>query len=312
MAATAYVGYFSSFIDHLGNRIPLTIQQLSDGFAATLTGIDLRDAHDPTILDDIRGALRRFPVCVVPHDSPLSDEDHIAVSRLLGPVEARPVLTVSAAGANRIPHYEIIDQSNLNETGNIYDDADRRLAFKRANRLWHTDMSFHRVRATYSLLSAHVLPEGGGPPTEFADMRAAYDALSGEMKIRLADLVAEHSYWYSRVAGGGPEATPEELASRPPARHPLVHDRHGRRTLYLASHASHIVGLPVDEGRALLGELMSIATRPGFVYAHRWRVGDVVIWDNLATMHRARPFDDRNQVRDVRRTTCREASPAAV
>ncbi|MGB0630606.1 MAG: TauD/TfdA dioxygenase family protein [Alphaproteobacteria bacterium] len=290
----------------------LTIQPISDGFAVVLTGIDLRDAHDPVILAEVLDALARFPVCVVRHEDPLSDDEHIAASRLLGPVEARPVLTVSDGGANRIPHYEIIDQSNLDETGAIYADQDRRLAFKRANRLWHTDMSFHSVRATYSLLSAHVLPEGGGPPTEFADMRAAYDALPEMTKQRLGGMVAEHSYWYSRVAGGGPEATPEELASRPPARHPLVHERHGRKALYLASHASHIVGLPAQEGRDLLDELMSLATRPEFVYAHDWRVGDVVIWDNLATMHRARPFDDRNHIRDVRRTTCQEAVSAPV
>lgn len=289
--------------------MPLTIHPRAGGFSAELAGIDLRAAQRREGVNDILAALRRYPVCVVRHDAPLSDEQHIAVSRLLGPVEAEPVLTVSPGGANRIPHHEIIDQSNLDETGGIYADEDRRLAFKRANRLWHTDMSFHAIRATYSLLSAHALPDGGGPPTEFADMRAAYEALPGETKDRIEGLVAEHSYWHSRVAGGGPEATPEELASRPPARHALVHERHGRKALYLASHASHVVGPPVGEGRALLDELMAFATQPRFVHAHQWRVGDIVIWDNLATMHRARPFDDRNQIRDVRRTTCREAEP---
>lgn len=289
--------------------MPITIQPLSDGFAAEIAGVDLRAAVTDRQLAEIVDALSIYPVCVVRHETPLSDEEHIAFSRLLGPVEAKPVLTVSAAGTNRIPHFEIIDQSNLNETGSIYADEDRRLAFKRANRLWHTDMSFHSIRATYSLLSAHVLPSDGGPATEFADMRAAYDALSRETKERINGLVAEHSYWHSRIAGGGPEATAEEKASRPPARHPLVHVRHGRKALYLASHASHIVGWPVEEGRALLEELMAFATQPRFVYAHHWQVGDVLIWDNLATMHRARPFDDRNQVRDVRRTTCREANP---
>jgi alpha-ketoglutarate-dependent 2,4-dichlorophenoxyacetate dioxygenase len=286
------------------------IRALQSEFAAEFGGIDLRRGTDDSTVAEIVRAMEVFPVAVVRHSVPLKDEEHIAFSRRLGPVEAKPVLTVAANGGNRIPHFEIIDQSNLDETGGIYADDDRRLAFKRANRLWHTDMSFHPVRATYSLLSAHALPPDGGPPTEFADMRAVYDALPENMKSRIANLSAEHSYWHSRVMGGGPPATADEIASRPPAQHPLVHERGGRRTLYIASHASRIVGWPEDEGRALLAELMEFATRPKFVYAHQWQVGDVLIWDNLATMHRARPFDDRNQVRDVRRTTCRERDVA--
>ena len=287
----------------------LTTRPLGPLFAAEIGGIDLRAPIDDEGLAQIVHAMDEFAVGVVRHEVPLTDDEHIAFSRRLGPVEARPVLTVAATGENRIPHFEIIDQSNLDETGGIYADDDRRLAFKRANRLWHTDMSFHPNRATYSLLSAHVLPSDGGPPTEFTDMRAVYDALPADMKTRIEGLTAEHSYWYSRVAGGGPPATEAEIASRPPAHHALVHERGGRKALYIASHASHIIGWPEDESRALLKELMDFATQPRFVYAHQWRVGDVLIWDNLATMHRARPFDDRNQVRDVRRTTCREGMP---
>jgi alpha-ketoglutarate-dependent 2,4-dichlorophenoxyacetate dioxygenase len=171
-------------------------------------------------------------------------------------------------------------------------------------------MSFAQVRATYSLLSAHALPPGGGPDTEFADMRAAYDALPASMKARIEPLVAEHSYWHSRVMGGGDEPTADELARMPPARHRLVHVHpgSGRKVLYLASHIAGIEGMPVDVARALVRELTEFATQPRFVHAHKWQVGDVVIWDNLATMHRARPFDDLKHVRDVRRTTCREAA----
>lgn len=287
----------------------IRIKPLKLGFAAELDGIDLRRDTDEATVAAIVRAMEEYPVAVVRHETPLTDEEHIAFSRLLGPVEARPVLTVAANGGNRIPHFEIIDQSNLDETGGIYADDDRRLAFKRANRLWHTDMSFHHIRATYSLLSAHALPADGGPATEFADMRAAYAALPASLKSRIEGLNAEHSYWHSRVMGGGPPATPDEIASRPPAQHALVHERGGRKALYIASHASHIVGWPEDDGRELLLELMDFATQSEFVYAYHWRVGDVLIWDNLATMHRARPFDDRNQVRDVRRATCRERTP---
>ena len=292
--------------------MPLTPRPLHRLFAAELGGIDLRVVPDDDTVAGVVAAMDKYAVGVVRHDTPPTDEQHIAFSLKLGPVEDRPVLAMAGVAPDRvrIPRYEIVDQSNLDETGSIFGDDDRRLAFKRANRLWHTDISFHPVRATYSLLAAHALPPDS-PPTEFADMRAAWDALSDPMKARIDGLEAEHSYWYSRVAGGGPPATAEEIASRPPARHPLVHVRGGRRGLYLASHASGIVGWPADEGRALLDELLAFATRPEFVYAHDWRLGDVVIWDNLATMHRARPFDDRRHVRDVRRTTCREVRPGA-
>ncbi len=282
--------------------------KLHDLYAAELPGIDLRTLAD---VETLLEAMDIYAVCVVRHEAPLGDEEHIAFSRRLGPIEDRRVLVMSGRRAMRIPHHEIVDQSNLDDTGRIYADGDRRLGFKRANRLWHTDMSFHPIRATYSLLSAHVVPPAPAD-TEFADMRASYDALPAAMKARIEPLVAEHSYWHSRVLGGGKEPTEEELRSRPPARHRLVHvhPRSGRKALYLASHIAHIQGMPDDEAIDLLDELTAFATRPQFVFAHRWRVGDVVIWDNLATMHRATPFDDRAHVRDMRRTTCREAPVA--
>lgn len=273
-------------------------------FAAEIPGVDLRRV-DASGIHEVVAAMDRFAVCVYHHDTPLTDEEHIAFSALLGPLEQ---LKLTGGRPLRLPYLETIDQGNLDENGDIYPDGDRRLAFKRANRLWHTDLSFAKVRATYSLLSAQTLPPSGGD-TEFADMRAVYDALPPRLKTRIEDLVAEHSYWYSRVVGGGPEPTEEERRQRPPAQHRLVHvhPTSRRKVLYLASHASHIVGLPVDEGRALLAELMAFATQRQFVFAHRWAVGDVVIWDNLATMHRATAFDDRTYHRDVRRTTVREA-----
>ena len=148
-------------------------------------------------------------------------------------------------------------------TAAVFREDDRQLLFKRANRLWHTDLSFHPVRATYSLLSAHHLPPGGGPDTEFADLRAAYDALPQAMKARLEHLVAWHSYWHSRVLGGGPEATKEERESRPPAAHRLVqiHPGSGRKTLYLASHAFCIDGMDDEAARALLEELTGLRHR---------------------------------------------------
>jgi alpha-ketoglutarate-dependent 2,4-dichlorophenoxyacetate dioxygenase len=286
-----------------------TVRPLHPLFAAELDGLDLRDVDEAT-LAAFRKAMGRYGVCVVHHDRPLTDEEHIAFSARLGPIEKRPILSYAADKRPRIAHGEIIDQSNLDENGAIFPDDDKRMIYKRANRQWHTDVSFHKVRATYSLLSCHITPPGAD--TEFADMRAAYEALPSHMKGQLAGLVAEHSYWYSRVRAGGPEPTEAERRTGPPAQHPLVHIHpgSGRQALYLASHASHIVGAPVDAGRALLAALMEFATQPQFVFRHAWRRGDVVIWDNLCTMHRATPFDDQKHKRDLRRTTCREGTLA--
>lgn len=286
--------------------MPLTFEPLHPLFAARVTGIDLRRPVEPAMVNEFIAAMNRHAVCIIGHETPPTNEQHIAFSALLGPLERgkAPKLTGTE---ERVPYPEIIDQSNMDEHGEIFADEDRRLAYKRANRLWHTDMSFYEVRATYSLLSGHAVPPSGGE-TEFSDMRAAYDALPAAKKSLIEGLVVEHSYWHSRVLGGGPEPTAQERASGRVACHPLVHvhEGSGRRVLYLASHACGIVGWPVEKARALLAELLAHATQPQFVFAHNWRLGDVLVWDNLSTMHRATPFDDRTYKRDMRRTTCRE------
>jgi alpha-ketoglutarate-dependent 2,4-dichlorophenoxyacetate dioxygenase len=208
----------------------------------------------------------------------------------------------------RLSSDELIDVSNLDEEGRILAEGDRRRSFQDGNRLWHTDVSFDANRAVYSMLAAHILPPDGGPDTEYADMRAAYDALPAAMKSRIEDLVAVHDIWYSRAIGGLTEVAPEERRTRPPARHKLVHvhPRSGRKALYLASHIAGIVGMAEKESRALIDELTAFATQPRFVYAHKWREGDLVMWDNLATMHRATAFDDFRHKRDMRRATTLE------
>ena len=173
---------------------------------------------------------------------------------------------------------------------------------KHGDRLWHTDSSFTPERTSYSLLLSHEAPREGGD-TFFADMRGAYDALPQVMKDRIDHLEAEHSYYWSRKVGGYP-FTEEDIDARPSARHPLVHTHaSGRKSLYIAAHARDIVGMPREEGRALLRELIAFATQPQFVISHHWEAGDLVIWDNFSTMHRASDFDDVNERRDMRRTT---------
>lgn len=288
--------------------MPLQTKKLHPLFAAKIIGFDMRRDKDAASVAALIAALNAHAVCVVKHDTPLTDDEHIGFSGLLDPMDRAKGPRIAGTG-QRVPRTEIVDQSNLDADGNIYSEGDKRLAYKRANRLWHTDMSFYDIRATYSLLSAHVVPPEGAD-TEFTDMRAVYDDLPAAMKTRLDGLVGEHCYWYSRVFGGGPEPTDAERATRPPpARHPLVHvhPRSGRKVLYLASHVRGIIGWPEDEAKDFLAELMGIATQQKYVYAHRWTgPGEVLIWDNLATMHRATPFDDQKYVRDMRRATCRE------
>ncbi len=287
----------------------IEVEQLHPLYAARIHGVDIRKSVSDSTIADVQDAMAKYAVCAIGHDAPPTNEQHIAFSRSLGPME-RSTRKIAGTEA-RVPYPEIVDQSNLDEVGEIYADDDRRLAYKRANRLWHTDMSFYDVRATYSLLAAHAIPPAGAD-TEFVDMRAVYDFLPEQRKAQIEGLVVEHSYWHSRVLGGGPEPTEEERATRPPARHAMahVHALSQRKSLYLASHACGIVGWPSDKGRALIEELLAFATQPRFVYAHKWRLGDVLIWDNLATMHRATEFDDRTFRRDMRRTTCRERALA--
>lgn len=287
--------------------MPLTVEPLHPLFAARVTGVDMTQPLTSDEADAIRRLMDRYAVCVFPSETPLSNEQHIAFSRQLGPMQRGRVLTVTGRKERLGAWPELVDVGNLDTEGKIQPSDSRARAFNNANRLWHTDMSFHPNRATYSLLSAHVIPPRDGD-TEFADERAAYDALPQAMKDSIEGLVASHSIWHSRKLSGFPEPTEEELRSRPPAEHKIaqIHPTSGRKTLYLASHASHIRGMPLEEGRALLQELMAFATQPRFVYRHKWTRGDIVAWDNRCLMHRATPFEDLAYPRDMRRTTCRE------
>jgi alpha-ketoglutarate-dependent 2,4-dichlorophenoxyacetate dioxygenase len=287
--------------------VPLAAKPLHPLFAAEVSGVDIAAPLDDAATAEIAAAIIRHGVVVFRRGRPLTDEQHIAFARNFGPLQQMKMLTMLANQKRRVAYAELVDVGNLDENGNILPDDDRRRLFNRGNALWHTDVSFDANRATFSFLAAHTIPPAGAD-TEFADMRAAYDALPQAMKRRIDGLSAEHSIWYSRALAGFADVSQAEKAMRPPAVHPLVHVRPGstRKSLYIASHASHVVGWPVEEGRALLDELTGFATRPQYVYRHTWAVGDLVIWDNLATMHRATPFDDTRYPRDMRRTTCLE------
>ena len=285
--------------------MPLAIKPLHPRFAAEISGVDIAQPLNAAVMREIIAAMDRYAVCVY-RGTALTDESHIAFSRRLGELELAPRLVGSRV--TRFAHPELFDAGNLDASGNILKDERRRL-YNKGNALWHTDSSFNPHRSAYSLLLAHETPPEGGD-TQFADMRAAYDALPESMKARLEGLVAEHWLWHSRRLAGYPEPTEAEREAKPPAQHALVqtHPGSGRKTLYLAAHASHIVGWPIEEGRKLIGELIEFATQPQFCFTLRWHgPGDLVIWDNRCTMHRATAFEDTRYRRDMRRTTVFEA-----
>jgi alpha-ketoglutarate-dependent 2,4-dichlorophenoxyacetate dioxygenase len=278
-------------------------------FVAKITGVDLGRPINGATQRAIERAMDTYAVCVLPGQH-LEDEELIAFSRLYGPLEVRTDIgrkSGTPGRTRRIAYREIFDISNLDDDGGIRGEQDPRSAIQQTTHLWHTDLAFRQGSAKWSMLNAKVIPPAGGD-TEFTDTRAAYDALPDATKRRLEGLIAEYSLWHSMAKRGGYVPTEEERRSYPPARHKLVRRHPGSRrdALYIASYASHIVGMPAEEGQALLAELIEFATQPQFVYRHKWKAGDLVIWDNRCTMHRATPFEATDHVRDMRRTTITE------
>ena len=291
----------------------LELRQLHPLFAAEARGADLSQPIDAPMVDAIWRAIDEYAV-VVFRGQRLDDTQLRDFAARFGPLE------IGRAAANatrrRLKHPEIGDISNLDEDGRLRERDDRRRLDMLGNRLWHTDASYMPVPVVLGMLHAVAVPPPsalGGGETEFADMRAAYDALPEKMKDAIDGLIAEHDITWSRGQIGFTEFAPGEREKYPPSRQRLVrrHPGSGRKTVYLSAHASHIVGWPVADGRILLYDLNLHATRPEFVYSHQWRVGDLVIWDNRDTMHRGRPHDE-TLPRDLRRATTLETGARAL
>jgi alpha-ketoglutarate-dependent 2,4-dichlorophenoxyacetate dioxygenase len=288
----------------------LRFRRLHPHFVAEVSPVDLREVHDAETLAQIRAGMDEYAVLVF-RDQPFADDQQLAFAqRLDGQLHTKT--GTATLGLNRLGNDALADISNLDEHGDITKPDNRRRLYGLGNRLWHTDASFQDPPGRYSMLSAKVIPPAGAE-TEYADMRAAYDALPAATTARLEGLRVHHSIAYSRQTLGF-ELSPEEAGRLEGAVHPLVRTipRSHRRSLYLASHASRIVDWPVPEGRLVLRDLIEHATQPEFVYRHAWAVGDLVIWDNRATMHRARPFDDLNHPRELRRVTTLDIEPTAL
>ena len=284
-------------------------RQVGPCFAAEVEGVDL---GQPLSADDaaaIHAGMDQYAVLVF-HDQRIDDEQQLAFTRSLGDIEHAIGTSLRAPDEYRLPT-TFADVSNLDKDNKIFGREDRRRLFGLGNRLWHSDSSFKTVPAKYSILHSRSVPSKGGN-TEFAYMVAAYETLDADTKAQVEDLVCEHSQIFSRQQLGFTDFTDEERARFAPVRQRLVrtHPTTGRKSLYLSSHAGGILGWPVPEARAFLRDLVEHGTQRSFVYAHQWSVGDLVMWDNRQTMHRARPFP-AHEPRDMRRTTLMGEGPTA-
>ncbi len=288
----------------------IQIRKLHPHLMGEVEGVDLFQPVDADTVGRIEAGMDEHAVLLF-RDQPLTDDQQVAFSRNFGELQVATGSNITNLAERRLS-LDLADVSNLDKDGRIFARDDRKRLFGLGNRLWHSDASFRAVPARYSLLSARAVPGRGGN-TEFADMRAAYEALPDETKARVEDLVCEHSIMHSRALLGFTEFDQEERQIFAPVRQSLVrtHPVSGRKSLYLSSHAGAIVGWPMPEARGFLFDLMEHATRPEFVYVHEWRVNDFIIWDNRQMMHRVRRFAETEVARDMRRTTIRGDGPTA-
>jgi len=286
----------------------MEVRPLHPLFAAELLGADLAKEPDSGLIRTVEDAMARYAVLVIRDQGHVGDEEHIRFSRAFGPLELPPDLGFRNGTRKRRFAAELYDASNLDVEGNIAaaDSLNRRYA--KGNEQFHTDSSFNDLPTKWSLLFGHIVtPERG--ETEFVDTRIGYERLPQEMKDRIEGLKAEHNVWRSREKTGFSDVDALKSAIKAVVQ-PLVRtSASGRKALYIGSHADHIVGMPIEEGRALLEELVERSTQPDMIYAHKWRQGDLVIWDNRCTMHRATMFDYLKHKRDLRRTTINEYGP---
>ena len=276
-------------------------------FVAEMRSVDLRNTPDTALCAAIDSAMDRYAVLVL-RDQHLDDQQQLAVGRALGTLEDMPAQV--GMEKQRLKHRELVDISNLEVDDTLLPADDRRRMFNLGNQLWHSDSSFKSTPAKYSMLHARMIPPCGGE-TEFADMRAAWDALPAATREMIAPMVCDHSLIYSRALLGFDAFTESERAGFAPVPQRLVrrHPGSGRQSLFLAAHIGTIHGMPRPEAMMLIRNLTEHATRREFVYRHEWRVHDLVIWDNRCTMHRGQTYDDKRYKRDMRRITLTDSAP---
>ena len=280
--------------------MPISFEPLHRCFAAAVRGFDMRQPIDAVAARAFEQAVDQYAVLVFP-DQSVDDAQQLAFTANFGPPDIGRKKAVKSADS-RLPA-EMIDLSNLDENGYVIDPDHRRVLSLLGTRLWHSDSSYQRPAAKYSILRAVTVPPWGGE-TEFADCRAARDALPAALLAEARDRFAEHWVHHSRSTLGWEPTEDEIRGAMAPVRWPLIrmHPGSGRETLYIGAHARRVIGMQLPAGRILLRDLVEHATQPDFVYRHAWRPGDLVLWDNRAVMHRGCRYD-LNRVRDMRRTT---------
>ena len=287
----------------------ITVTPLTAHIGGRMTGIDVRRPLTPDEVKAVDAGMDKYAVLVLPGQD-ITDEQQIAFTRNFGPLQNGANATLKRPELRLDPAFA--DVSNIGKDGKMLARDDRRRMASLGNRLWHSDASFRVIPARYSILSGRIVVSEGGN-TEFADMRAAYDALDARTKTEIEDLIAEHSQIFSREQLGFTNYLPDERAMMKPVRHRLVrtHPSSGRKAIFLSAHIGGIVGWPRPEAMSFVRDLIEHATQPQFVYSHAWTRHDLVIWDNRTTMHRVRRYDDLTMVRDLRRTTTKSDGPTA-
>ncbi|HET8698038.1 MAG TPA: TauD/TfdA family dioxygenase [Gammaproteobacteria bacterium] len=291
--------------------MPFAVLKLHPLFAAEIRGADLREPPSAELVATVEAAMAAHAVVVL-RDQLISDEQQIRFSRAFGPLELPPHMGMPKSQRNdmqrRIPA-EMYDVSNLDTNGELLPAASLKLASNRANEEFHTDSSFNALPTKWSLLSARIVPPSGGD-TLYVDTRAVYDALPDALRAKAEDAVAEHWFWKTRGRAGMP-ITDDMRRAMPAVPQKIVRTipESGRKALLIGNHATHVLGWPKDEGERFLEELNTFAAQPHFIYTHKWRAGDLVIWDNRCTLHRATPYDVFTHKRDMRRTTINEHGP---
>jgi len=281
----------------------LQCEPILPSFGAECSGLDLTRPLPREAVREVIDAMAKYGVCVFRRTG-MNDDQHVQFSRNFGYLERVPRRD---GERSRLPHRELFDASNLNLEGEITGDP-AAIQYRKGDRLWHTDSAFMDQRTSYSALLAHIVPPEGGQ-TWFADARGAYDALDADTKLLIEDKIGVNSLWWSRKQAGA-DIAEGEIYARPMARHPIVHTHaaSGRKSLFVAAHTMDIDGMDKAKARTLLKRLIAHATQPQYIFAVTYGVGDMVMWDNLCTMHRGGEFEAAKYKRDMRRTTVREGT----
>jgi alpha-ketoglutarate-dependent 2,4-dichlorophenoxyacetate dioxygenase len=290
----------------------LTVNKLHSLFGAEIVGADLHAPPDPSLVAAIESAMAEHAVVVL-RDQDITDEEQIRFSRAFGPLELPPHMGLKFGQRGELQRRirpEMYDVANIDANGDFLPYESLKMASNRANEEFHTDSSFNSLPTKWSFLSGRIVPPVGAD-TLYADTRAAYDALPPELKAKAEEAVAEHYFWKTRGRAGFDKITDDMRRAMPPVAQKIVRviPESGRKALLIGNHATHVLGWPKQEGERFLDELNAFATQERFVYTHKWRAGDLVIWDNRCTLHRATPYEVFKHKRDMRRTTINESGP---